>query len=74
MTPLGTRACIGRKFAVTEAVAFLTMLLRDWQVEPMLKTGESKEEWKTRVFQPKVSLALGMQNVPVKFTRRQQRL
>jgi len=71
---VGARACIGRKFAVTEAVAFLTMLLRDWQVQPMLKTGESKEEWKARVFQPKVSLALGMQDVPVKFTRRQQRL
>lgn len=51
------------------------MLLRDWQVEPILKIGESKEEWKARMFQPKVSLALGMQeDVPVKFTRRQHRL
>ncbi|KAF8345233.1 cytochrome P450 [Amanita rubescens] len=71
---VGARACIGRKFAVTEAVAFLTMLLRDWQVEPMLKTGESKEEWKARLFQPKIGFALGMQDVPVKFTRRQQPL
>jgi hypothetical protein len=31
--------------------------------------------WKARMFQPKVSLALGMQeDVPVKFTRRQHRL
>ncbi|KAF8333794.1 cytochrome P450 [Amanita rubescens] len=71
---VGARACIGRKFAVTEAVAFLTMLLRDWQVEPMLKTGESKEEWKARLFQPKIGFALGMQDVPAKFTRRQQPL
>ncbi|GLB42270.1 putative cytochrome P450 [Lyophyllum shimeji] len=41
---IGPRACIGRRFATTEAVAFLTMLLRDWEVEPILKQGETKEQ------------------------------
>ena len=71
-TSLGTRACIGRKFAVVEAVAFLTMLLRDWRVETLLKPGESKDEWTARVFEVKLTLTLGIGNVPVKFIKRQQ--
>jgi len=71
-TSLGTRACIGRKFAVIEAVAFLTMLLRDWRVEPLLKSGESKDEWTKRVFEVKLSLTLGIGSAPVKFIKRQQ--
>jgi len=69
---VGTRACIGRKFAVIEAVAFLTMLLRDWRVEPLLKSGESKDEWMTRVFEAKLTLTLGIGSIPVKFIKRQQ--
>ncbi|KAG6829041.1 hypothetical protein H0H87_012774, partial [Tephrocybe sp. NHM501043] len=45
---LGPRMCIGRKFATTEAVAFFTMLLRDWKVEPLLEDGETKETWRGR--------------------------
>ncbi|KAL0565654.1 hypothetical protein V5O48_016370, partial [Marasmius crinis-equi] len=44
----GPRACIGRKFATTEAICFLTMLLRDFKVEPLLERGESLDEWKGR--------------------------
>ncbi|KAF8345234.1 cytochrome P450 [Amanita rubescens] len=69
---VGTRACIGRKFAVIEAVTFLTMLLRDWRVEPLLKSGESQDEWTKRVFEVKLTLTLGIGNVPVKFMKRQQ--
>jgi len=69
---VGTRACIGRKFAVIEAVTFLTMLLRDWRVEPLLKSGESQDEWTKRVFEVKLTLTLGIGNVPVKFIKRQQ--
>ncbi|RDB29811.1 hypothetical protein Hypma_014185 [Hypsizygus marmoreus] len=67
---VGPRACIGRKFATTEAVAFLTMLLRDWKVEPKLRKGESKDEWRTRVLDAHLVLTLGVADVPVTFTRR----
>ncbi|KAF8637877.1 hypothetical protein AX17_002500 [Amanita inopinata Kibby_2008] len=69
---VGTRACIGRKFATSQAVALLTMLIRDWHIEPLLRTGESKEEWANRVLEAKVVLALGINDIPIKFTRRRQ--
>ncbi|CAA7270196.1 unnamed protein product [Cyclocybe aegerita] len=46
---IGPRACIGRKFATTEAVAFLSVLLRDYRVEPIYQPGETKEQWQDRV-------------------------
>ena len=50
----GARACIRRKFATVEAVGFLvTILLRDWKVEPLVKEGETKEAWRHRVFDAK---------------------
>ncbi|KAF8882453.1 cytochrome P450 [Infundibulicybe gibba] len=55
------RACIGRKFATTEAVCFLTMLLRDW-----------REQWRDRVLDARVVITLGVADVPVKFTRRRR--
>ncbi|KAG6850123.1 hypothetical protein H0H93_000745 [Arthromyces matolae] len=60
---IGPRACIGRKFATTEAVAFLTMLLRDYKVEPILKDGETKEEWRKRVLDGRIVLTLGVADV-----------
>ena len=48
------------------------MLLRDWRVEPLMKTGESIDEWRKRVFEVKITLTLGIETVPVKFVRRQQ--
>ena len=66
------RSCIGRKFAVTEAVAFLAMLLRDWRVEPLMKMGESKDEWRKRAFEVRLTLTLGIEAVPVKLIRRHQ--
>ncbi|KAG7095474.1 hypothetical protein E1B28_006213 [Marasmius oreades] len=67
---LGPRGCIGRKFATTEAVCFLTMLLRDYKVGPLLQPGESREQWKKRILDGKIILTLGVLDVPVTFTKR----
>ncbi|KAF8155579.1 cytochrome P450 [Crassisporium funariophilum] len=67
---IGPRACIGRKFATTESVCFLTMLLRDYKIEPVLNAGETKEEWRERVLSATIVLTLGVRDVPVKFIRR----
>ncbi|KAF8191805.1 cytochrome P450 [Pholiota molesta] len=67
---IGPRTCIGRKFATTEAVCFLTMLLREYKVQPILQGKEGMEEWKNRVIDAKVMLTLGIKDVPVKFVRR----
>jgi hypothetical protein len=61
---------VGRKFATTGAVAFLTMLLRDWDIEPILQQGETKQEWRNRVLDGKILLTLGVKDVPVKFIKR----
>ena len=66
----GPRACIGRKFATTEAVCFLTMLLRDWKVEPLLNAGETVDQWKDRVLQASLIFTLSIRDVPVRFVRR----
>ncbi|TFK28623.1 cytochrome P450 [Coprinopsis marcescibilis] len=69
---VGPRACIGRKFAATEAVAFLTMMLRDWKIEPLLEAGETLGQWEKRVFQGNVMLSLGIQSASLKFVRRER--
>ncbi|EGN98752.1 hypothetical protein SERLA73DRAFT_89745 [Serpula lacrymans var. lacrymans S7.3] len=67
---VGPRACIGRKFAATEAVCLLTLLLRDWRVEPLLEKGETAEEWRQRVMQATLLLTMGVKDVPVRFVKR----
>ncbi|EGN98796.1 hypothetical protein SERLA73DRAFT_54040, partial [Serpula lacrymans var. lacrymans S7.3] len=68
---VGPRACIGRKFATTEAVCLLTLLLRDWQVEPLLRTDETIEEWRERVMQVTMTqTAMGIKDVPLRFIKR----
>lgn len=62
--------CIGHKFALTESVCWLTMLLREWRVEPIFKPGETKEEWRRRVMDARFVLTLGIAEVPVRFVRR----
>ncbi|KAF9269573.1 cytochrome P450 [Marasmius fiardii PR-910] len=69
---VGPRACIGRKFASVEAVCWLTMVLRDWEVQPFLREGESVQEWNERTLVPSFSLTLGVGDVPVRFVRRQR--
>ena len=67
---IGPRACIGRKFATIESVCFLTLLLRDFKVEPLLRVGETKEQWRDRVLEAKIALTLGVVDVPVRLIRR----
>ncbi|KAJ3878539.1 cytochrome P450 [Lentinula edodes] len=67
---VGPRACIGRKFATTEAVCFLSMLLRDWKVIPKLNVGETEEDWRARVLDAKLVLTLGVRDVPLIFVPR----
>ncbi|KJA21394.1 hypothetical protein HYPSUDRAFT_67739 [Hypholoma sublateritium FD-334 SS-4] len=69
---IGPRQCIGRKFATTEAVGFLTMLLRDYKLEPVLQKDETKEIWRKRVLSAKLELTLGVEDVPVTFVRRRK--
>jgi hypothetical protein len=70
---LGPRACIGRKFATTESVCFLTLLLRDFKVEPLLRVGETKEQWQDRALEAKIAITLGVVDVPVRFVRRMRK-
>ncbi|CAA7270197.1 unnamed protein product [Cyclocybe aegerita] len=67
---IGPRACLGRKFAVTEAVAFLSVLLRDYKVKPIYLPGETKEQWQERVLVANIVLTLGVSNVPIQLIRR----
>ncbi|KAF8637847.1 hypothetical protein AX17_002473 [Amanita inopinata Kibby_2008] len=68
---IGARACIGRKFSTMEVVAFLTVLLRDWKVEPLFFDGdEDVEIWKQRVFEGRMVISLGVNDVPLRFIRR----
>ncbi|KAF9256525.1 cytochrome P450 [Marasmius fiardii PR-910] len=69
---IGSRACIGRKFATTEAVCFLTMFLRDWKVEPLLRPGENLEGWRKRVLDANVAFTLGIKDVPLRLVRRER--
>jgi hypothetical protein len=72
----GPRACIGRKFALTEAVCFLANLLRDYEVSPFLKDNgrgkmETLEEWKGRVLdKTSFELSLFIQNAALILKRR----
>lgn len=65
----GPRMCIGHKFTKIEAVAFLTHL-RSWQIEPILKAGETPKKWQARVLEPTFKLTLSFGDVPVRFVRR----
>ncbi|TFK59164.1 cytochrome P450 [Pluteus cervinus] len=70
---VGSRACLGRKFATIESVCFLASLLRDWKVTPTLRVGETKEAWQDRVMDAKIMLTLSLKDVPLTFTRREAR-
>ncbi|KAJ7759238.1 cytochrome P450 [Mycena metata] len=67
---LGPRACIGRKFALTQACCFLTHLLRDWKLEIILEKEESRTQWRSRVLDAKVNMTFGVGDVPVRLVRR----
>ncbi|KAF9529863.1 cytochrome P450 [Crepidotus variabilis] len=67
---VGPRACVGRKFATSEAVAFLTSMLRDFTVRPLLTDGETVDVWKARVLDAKIGITLGVNDVPLRLIRR----
>ena len=69
----GPRTCLGHKFAKVEAVAFLTRLLKEWRIEVYLKEGETREEWRKRMMDPKIQIALAVGTVPLKLVRREKR-
>ena len=66
----GPRMCIGHKFAKIEAVCFLTHLIREWRIEPELKDGETREQWRARVLDPRFVVTLAFDKVPIKLVRR----
>lgn len=68
---IGPRTCIGHKFAKVEAVAFLTLLLREWRIEPVLRPGEVESEWKKRVLSSaSIGITLAFDSVPLRFCKR----
>ncbi|KAH9973813.1 cytochrome P450 [Lactifluus volemus] len=68
---VGPRTCLGRKFAVVEAVCFLTLLIRDWMVEPIMNPGETGEQWRDRVMQVvDMKMTLSVKALPVRLRRR----
>jgi len=70
---VGPHACIGRKFSTIEAVAFLTVLLREWRVEPRLRAGETREEWRERVLgRPTLGITMAVREAPVRLVRREK--
>ncbi|RDB25710.1 Leukotriene-B4 omega-hydroxylase 3 [Hypsizygus marmoreus] len=72
MYGIGPRACIGRKFAQTEATCFLALFLRDWKLDVVLKDGETRQEYEARVM-GKASidgLAFGVGPIALKLVRR----
>ena len=73
MFGIGPRACIGRKFALVESVAFLALLLREWKVDIVLKEGETREDWEQRVVEKAghVGMTFGIAvGVDLKLSRR----
>ncbi|KAJ7174494.1 cytochrome P450, partial [Mycena filopes] len=68
----GPRACIGRRFAQTEAVCFLAHFLRDWKVETVMQDGESKDACMERVMSgaSMFGTAFGVGEVPVRISAR----
>ncbi|KAH9962932.1 cytochrome P450 [Russula dissimulans] len=66
----GPRTCIGRKFAVVEAVCFLTLLVRDWIIEPVMNPGETGEQWRERMMQAEMMVTLKVNPLPVRLRRR----
>ncbi|KAF7318965.1 hypothetical protein HMN09_00232500 [Mycena chlorophos] len=67
---IGPRACLGRRFASTEAVCFLSLVLRDFRVSPLLNEGETVEGWKARALDGEILMTLGLRDIPLRFERR----
>jgi len=66
---VGPRACIGRKFALTEACSFLVNLLREWRIEIILQPNETGEQWRKRVMKSETKMTMGVGEIPVRLVR-----
>ncbi|KAL1745781.1 cytochrome P450 [Schizophyllum fasciatum] len=70
---VGSRSCLGRKFAETEGVAILSVLIAKYKVEVMEEAqfaGESHEQRHERVLRATGGLTLTPVRVPLTFRRR----
>ncbi|EPQ50621.1 cytochrome P450 [Gloeophyllum trabeum ATCC 11539] len=68
---MGHRICLGKKFAMVEAVTFLALFFREWKVEPVLADGETLAQWQERTMQMGMrGLAFGVRDVPLKLNKR----
>ncbi|KAF8801162.1 cytochrome P450 [Phlegmacium glaucopus] len=69
----GAHACIGRKFAETEAIAVISTLVSQFKItikeEPQF-VAETFEQRKTRILSGRLGLTLAPARVPLTFTRR----
>jgi len=68
----GPRACIGRKFAHTEAICLLALFLRDWVLDIELAPGETRAQYeeKTMLTGPYAGTILGIGNIPLTIRKR----
>ncbi|EJT98650.1 cytochrome P450 [Dacryopinax primogenitus] len=68
----GPRVCLGKKFAITEAVGVLTLLLRDYRIELALKQGQTSKQWREKWEREgqESKIGFGPKRFPLKFTRR----
>ncbi|EJT98651.1 cytochrome P450 [Dacryopinax primogenitus] len=64
----GPRVCVGKKFAQTESLATLAMLMKDYKIQPVLEAGESLAEWRRRNIDDNIQPSIGVG--PGKFTVR----
>jgi len=55
----GPRVCVGKKFATTESLATLSMLMKDFKIEPILEAGESLREWRQKNMEGNVVPGVG---------------
>ncbi|KAJ6504353.1 cytochrome P450, partial [Mycena vitilis] len=72
MFGVGPRVCPGKKFSHTEAMCFLSLLLRDWHLDVPLLEGETRVDYEKRVMgrAARVGMAFGCGPMSLKLTRR----
>ncbi|KAF7799198.1 hypothetical protein EIP86_010429 [Pleurotus ostreatoroseus] len=68
----GPRACVGRKFAHVEVLTFLSLLLRDWHLDIVVKEGETGQDVHQRVLDSagRIGLSFGIGPVDLKLRAR----
>ncbi|KZV76497.1 cytochrome P450 [Peniophora sp. CONT] len=68
----GPRICAGRKLAQTVGLAVLATVLQDWRVEPLLRGGESVQQYEERVVRQVASVGTSwvFEEAPLKFSKR----